>query len=231
MNGVRKAAFALFGIAALLLPVSSASADIVLSELIVELQPGKHAREDIEIWNKDPTRAYVAVEPAEIVGAGRPDQRRLEEPDPAKLGLLVAPARMILEPGQRKLIRIAALGAEQDRERVYRVTVKPVAGALESETSGLKVLVGYDVLVLVRPAEARPNVTGTRTGKVLALRNEGNVSVELTSGRQCDGAGQHCVELPGKRLYAGAVWTETLPANGPVDYSVRSPAGLVRMKF
>lgn len=226
----RVAATFLFGLA-LVQPLGAARADIVLSELIVELQPGKHAREDIEIWNKDENRAYVAVEPAEIVDPGRPGQNRREEPDPEKLGLLVAPARMILEPGQRKLVRIAALGADPARERVYRVTVKPVAGPLSSDASGLKVLVGYDVLVLVRPGEARPDVTGQRSGNRLALHNGGNVSVELTQGRQCDSAGQNCRDLPGKRLYAGADWTETLPSTGPAEYMVRSPAGQSRMKF
>lgn len=222
---------ALCAIVALVQPMSSAHADIVLSELIVELQPGAHAREDVEIWNKDPGRAYVAVEPAEILNPGRPDQNRREEPDPAKLGLLVAPARMILEPGQRKMIRIAALGPDSGRERVYRVTVKPVAGSLESNSSGLKVLVGYDLLILVRPSEIHPNVTGARTGKLLSLHNQGNVSVELTGGRQCDPGGQHCVALPSKRLYSGADWTETLPGSGPVDYSAKSPAGVTHLKF
>jgi len=222
---------ALFGLLALVQPSSGASADIVLSELIVELQPGKHAREDIEVWNKDSARAYVAVEPAEILNPGQPGQSRREDPDPAKLGLLVAPARMILEPGERKLVRIAALETDSARERVYRVTVKPVAGALSSDASGLKVLVGYDVLVLLRPSQARPQITGQRNGNRLILHNGGNVSLELTQGRQCDSAGQNCEDLPGKRLYAGADWVETLPSSGPAEYSVRSPAGQSRMKF
>ena len=41
--------------AALLLP-EPARADIVLSELIVDLQPGKQSREDIEIWNNRPNQ-------------------------------------------------------------------------------------------------------------------------------------------------------------------------------
>jgi P pilus assembly chaperone PapD len=231
MSRTKMISGALLALAAFALPAGGARADIVLSELIVELHPGDHAREDVEIWNRDKERAYVAVEPAEIVDPGRPDQSRREDPDPEKLGLLVAPARMILEPGQRKLVRIATLGADTSREHVYRVTVKPVAGPLHSDASGLKVLVGYDLLVLVRPAVAHPAVTGTRNGNSLTLRNDGNASVELTHGRQCDSTGQKCAELPGKRLYAGADWTETLPGAGTVEYSVKSPAGPVSMKF
>jgi hypothetical protein len=79
--------------------------------------------------------------------------------------------------------------------------------------------------VLVRPAAAHPSVTGTRTGNRLTLRNDGNVSVELVRGRQCDSSGKACRDLPGKRLYAGAQWTQTLPTAGRVDYMVMSPAG------
>jgi P pilus assembly chaperone PapD len=224
------AALAVVAALALVRPVD-ARADIVLSELIVELQPGKHAREDVEIWNNGSERAYVAVVPGEIVNAGRAGQARREIPDPEKLGLLVAPARMILEPGQRKLLRIASLAPDAGQERVYRVTVKPVAGPLASSETGLKVLVGYDVLVLVRPNALHPNVTATRSGNSLLIHNGGNVSVELTDGHQCDVAGQHCVDLPRKRLYAGADWTQVLKRTGPVDYLVKSPKAAVRTRF
>ena len=213
------------------LPAAAARADIVLSQLIVALQSGKHDREDVEIWNNGPERAYLAVEPREIVNPGQASQSSRQDPDPQKLGLLVAPARMILEAGQRKLMRIASIAPDSGHERVYRVTVKPVAGRLSSSDSGLKVLVGYDALVLVRPAAAHPSVTGTRTGNRLTLRNDGNVSVELVQGRQCGSSGKDCRDLPGKRLYAGAQWTQTLPASGPVEYRILSPAGQDLQRF
>lgn len=225
------AALALVAMASLAGPGGSARADIVLSELIVDLQPGKHAREDVEIWNNGPDRAYVAVEPAEIVEPGLPGQSRREVPDPEKLGLLVSPARMILEHGERKLLRIASIAPDASRERVYRVTVKPVAGPLSSAQSGLKVLVGYDMLVLVRPAELHPAVTSSRSGGSLVIHNEGNVSLELTDGHQCDSGNRHCLALPGKRLYAGASWAPPVKSDGPVDYLVTSPAGAARTQF
>jgi P pilus assembly chaperone PapD len=227
---VRIACPFVLGLLALVQPISAARAGIVLSELIVDLQPGRYNRDDVEIWNNGAERTYVAVEPREILDAGKPGESAFEAPDPEKLGLLVAPARMILEPGQRKLMRIARLASSGDRERVYRVTVKPVAGPLASDTSGLKLLVGYDVLVLARPAAPRPSLTGQRSGNRLTLRNDGNVSVELTQGRQCDGP-DSCRDLPGKRLYAGAEWTETLPGGGAVEYLVRSPERQERRRF
>jgi len=209
--------------AAVLLPVTPARAELVLSNLIVDLQPGKHVRDDVEVWNNSPERAFVAVEPREILGASTPSQRVHRDPDPEKLGLLVSPTRMILEPGQRKLVRIASMASTADREHVYRVTIKPVVGGVESKESGLKLLLGYDVLVLVRPARPLPNVIATRTGRSLTFRNSGNVSVEVVDGRQCNSSHVECTNLPGKRLYSGAAWTVELPSDLPAEYTLKSP--------
>lgn len=210
---------------------SSASAGIVLSDLIVELQPANQLKDDIEVWNDSPDRAYVAVEPREILQPGTPEEAVRKDPDPEKLGLLVTPTRMVLEPGQRKLLRLATLAPPSDKERIYRVTVKPVAGDLQAQNSGLKILVGYDVLVLVRPTVSAPLVSGVRSGRTLKFTNSGNASVELVDGRQCDSSRQHCVDLPGKRLYAGASWSEQLNSDLPVEYTVREGKKVDRRTF
>ena len=214
------AAAALFALA-MVQPIAPARAELVLSQLIVELKADAKTRDDIEVWNNSPERAYVAIDPNEILYAGQRSEERRREPDPEKRGLLVAPARLILEPGQRKLVRIAALAPSVERERVYRVTIKPVAGELSADRSGLKILVGYDVLVLLRPANPRPQLSASRSGNRLSFRNEGNSSLELVDGRQCRPDGK-CVELPGKRLYAGAEWSEPLSSAQPVEYRVVS---------
>lgn len=205
-----------------LMLAAPAHADLVLSELIVDLQPGKILREDVEVWNNSPERSYVSIEPREVLNPSLPSQSDRKDPDPEKLGLLVEPARVILEPGQRRLVRIAALSTDLEREHVFRVTIKPVLGPIQSEDSGLKVVVGYDVLVLVRPRQPAARVAGTRIGRRLTLTNSGNVSVEVIDGRQCAAHAQ-CTELPGKRLYPGASWTVELPSDLPAEYTLRSP--------
>ena len=227
MSPITRAAMALIGA---VIAITPASAGIVLSELIVDLRPGALPREDVEVWNDSPDRTFVAVEPREILNPSAPTQSSRTDPDPEKLGLLVSPARMILEPGQRKLIRIAALAVTKDRERIFRVTVKPVIGGVQSDSSGLKVLLGYDVLVLLRPSVLAPNVVGVRNGKSLTFENRGNVSVEMIDGRQCLSPTQ-CTPLPGKRLYAGMSWTVPLPSDAPAEYSLRSPARTDRRTF
>jgi P pilus assembly chaperone PapD len=212
-------------------PLAPAAAQIVVSNLVVELRPGKDSKQDVEVWNNSPDRAYVAVEPAEVANPGTPAETRRTDPDPEKLGILVSPARMILDPGQRKLVRIAEIVPPGDRERVYRVAVKPVAGAIASDQTGLKILIGYDVLVLVRPAQPQSSISATRSGDTVTFRNDGNVSVELEEGRQCDTTGKSCSDLPGKRLYAGGQWsTQVRPGYHP-EYTMKSPGQSVRKTF
>ena len=217
--------------ASFMVPASAARAELVLSQLIVQLQSGKKIREDVEVWNNSPERAYVTVEASEVVNPGQPAESRRTDPDPARLGLLVSPARMILEPGQRKLVRMAVVSPRADRERVYRVTVKPTVGEVASEASGLKILIGYDVLVLVRPADLRPNVVASRSGDALIFRNDGNMSVELLEGRQCKAVGVNCTELPAKRLYSGAQWSVKLRSDLPADYTIDSGGKRIQKRY
>ena len=147
-NTVGTGLFRLAAMALLALSAVPAQADMVLSQVIVDLQPGKPSHEDIEIWNDSPERMYAVAEPAQIQSPGTPTERRVTVADPGVSGLLVTPQRMVLEPGQRRIIRLAALLPRDMTERIYRVTVKPVAGPVTAETTALKVLLGYDVLRL-----------------------------------------------------------------------------------
>lgn len=225
--GIFPAAFV--ATAAALIPWSSAGADLMVSQLVVELNASQNSRADVEVWNHSPERAYVAVDPREVIDAGTPAQSARTDPDPEKLGLLVTPSRMILEPGQRRLVRVASIAPAQ-RERIYRVTIRPVVGQLTPGPSGLKILVGYDMLVLVRPSDPKPHVSGSRSGDRLTLTNDGNVSVELADGQACASSGK-CEELPGGRLYSGAQKTVTVPGGWRAEYKLRIGSQLLRADF
>jgi len=146
-------------------------------------------------------------------------------------GLLVTPQKLILEPGEHKLVRIAAVAARPARDRVYRVTIKPVAGAVSAEQSALKLYVGYDALVLYRPEQLRADLTATRNGRQLTIHNGGNTNVELAQGRQCDAGGQNCQNLPANRLYAGADWTIAVPFTTPVTFRTWTGGSEGTVKF
>ena len=220
------AAMALFALTAV-----PARAEMVLSQVIVDLQPGKPSHDDIEVWNDSPERMYVVADPAQIQSPGTPAERRVTIADPAVSGLLVTPQRMVLEPGQRRIIRLAALLPRDMTERVYRVIVKPVAGPVSAETTALKVLLGYDVLVLLRPQRMAGEVTGTRSLRKLTFRNDSNTAQEIYEGRQCDAAGKNCKTLSATRLYAGAQWTADLSYDTPVEYRLTAGNGSSVKRF
>jgi P pilus assembly chaperone PapD len=197
---------------------SWAHAEMVLSQVIVDLMPGKPPRDDIEVWNDGAERMYVAAEPFEIVGAGTPAERRVAVREPEAAGLLVSPQRLVLAPGERRTIRIAAIGDRPAADKVFRVAIKPVAGAVSAEASALKVFVGYDTLVIVRPARFEGDLAAARSGRTLTLTNAGNTAQELFDGKQCDATGADCRALPAKRLYPGAEWRQELPFDTSVSY-------------
>ena len=214
-----------------LVSATPVSAELTISQLIVELKPTESRVADIEIYNDSDERSFVSIEPREIVAAGREGERPFLSPDPADLGLLVSPARLVIEPNQRRRLRIAAIGPAPRRERVYRVTVKPVAGDVTGADTGLKLLIGYDLLVLVRPPQAKPNVEVVRTGGTITIANRGDASVELAEGKQCDAAGANCLPLPSKRLYAGATWQQAVSTSWAGEYRIRSTEGWSTIRF
>ena len=219
------------GAALAALPVAPADADLVISQLIIDFEAKGSRAQDIEVLNRSDEQSFVSVEPAEIIDPGTKSERRIASTDPAKLGLLVSPTRFVLEPHQRRRLRIASIGPVTGRERVYRVTVKPVTGKVSGAETGLKLLVGYDLLVLVRPAAAKDNLKVERFGNVVSVSNLGAASVELADGKQCDASGKDCQSLPGKRLYAGASWQQTLQSSFSGEYLVRSVNGWSKVKF
>lgn len=213
------------------LATAQARAELAVSRLIIDLKPGASKSADIEIYNDSEVRSFVAINPREIVDAGRAGERPFLTPDPDKLGLLVSPTRMVIEPRQRRRLRIAAIGAAPVRERIYRVTVKPITGDIAGSQSGLKLLVGYDLLVLVRPSSVKSQLEVTRNENVLNITNRGNASVELAEGKQCDASGKTCQPLPSKRLYAGASWQQRLPLSTEGEYRVRSNDSWSQIEF
>jgi P pilus assembly chaperone PapD len=209
-----------------------ASADMVLSQVIVDFKPDRPPLQDIEVWNDGDERLYVAADPARIVDPGQLGEARRPDPDPTELGLLVSPQRLVLEPDQRRIIRVAAIAERDTVDRVYRVAIKPVAGPLHSQATALKVLVGYDALIIVRPQTTLGEVTATRQGRRIVFHNGSNTAQELFSGAQCAGtAGSKCTPLPAKRLYAGVDWALDLPHDAPVEFSVTDGSRTRRVTF
>ena len=210
--------------ATLLTPFSIASANMVLSEAILHFEPGNPLRKDIEVKNPGSENLYVQIEPKVVIDPGTKSERREAITDPREHGFLVTPNKLVIPPGGRKLVRVVSLQPLGEKERVYRVTFKPVVGDLESEHIGIKILVGYEVLILMQPANPNPNLVAKRDGQTMYFSNEGNTNVLLREGKQCPkGANpdsDECERLRGKRLYPGNSWSVELPHKLPVDYQM-----------
>jgi Mat/Ecp fimbriae periplasmic chaperone len=215
----------------LALCATPAHAEMALSKVVVDFTSARPARDDIEITNSADEILYVSVEPAEILNPGGPEERRVANPNPRQLGLLISPNRLVLGPGERKVVRLSLLERPEDRDRIYRVAIKPVIGEIVARQSALKVVVGYDVLVIARPQNALPRLEVSRRGNAVEFRNVGNTNALLFNGRQCDEEETDCAELPSKRIYAGNTWQFQLPATGQARFMVESDGGITIESF
>ncbi len=219
------------GLALLLVATSTlARAGLSVAPVIVDVQPNQPPRTDIELFNDGTETLYVVVEPSRIDDPGDAGEKRIRLADPQALGLLATPNRLVLEPGQRKFVRIALLLPPGDADRIYRVTVKPVTGEVKSGETGLKILIGYDLLVIQRPAKPEASIVASRAGDTLTLKNTGNTNVELFQGQQCDPQ-RHCTPLPGHRLYAGVSWSVPIKPGLPIDYAVKVGTKITAQHF
>lgn len=200
-------------------------ANMVLSNAIVHFDEGASSRQDVEITNMGNEPLYVQIEPHIVLNPGTKEEERVAIKNPREHGLLVTPSRMVLAPGTSKSMRIVKLAVpgdpKQEKERIYRISARPVVGDVSSTQSGVKVLIGYEVLAIVYPSSPEPNLVVERNGLVLTAENRGNTNVLLQEGFQCETPEQpleECAPVRGKRMYPGLKWSVDLLHDLPVRY-------------
>ena len=196
-------------------------ADMVLNKSIIYFEPGEPNREDLEIQNVGDDPLYVQITPKIVHKPGTDKQAREIFDNPKEAGLLVSPNKLIVPPKGRKLLRFVNLNKNPQEERVYRVSVTPVVGDLTAKQSGVKLLIGYEVLVLVHPINGNFELTHQRTANQLTVSNHGTQNVLLRKGTQCAPGIEDealCTQVAGKRLYPGNTWITELEENLPVTY-------------
>ncbi len=200
----------------------NAAAQMLISNPVVHFDPGSPKSQDVEVINTGKDILYAQIN---IFRVPNPDNTKEREAitDPRDAGLLVTPNRLIVPPGGRKLLRLMVRTPASKEDLVYRVRVEPKVGGLETEQQeerkqlGIKILVGYELLVIVRPPDAKPNIEIVRTGNVLSFSNQGNTNVAIRKIVQCNADKSDCEEIQGKRLYAGSVWEVELPRDGAAE--------------
>lgn len=196
-----------------------AHADLALNNSILYFEPGEPNHQDIEVENLGDAPLYIQITPRVVRNPGTEQQTREEYDDPTKEGLLVSPNKMVVPPKGRKLLRFVNLNANASEEHVYRVSVTPVVGELNSNETGVKVVIAYEVLVLVHPQNGVVDLIHSRQGKTLKVENKGTRNVLIRKGVQCPADvsdESQCDNIPGKRLYPGNRWQTELPSDGPV---------------
>jgi P pilus assembly chaperone PapD len=211
-----------------------AHAQLAIDRLWVDFEPGAANRADVVIRNESKDRYYITVTPVEIVEPGTDSETRVQTADPEKLGLLVSPNRLIVEPGGMRSIRVVSLNEALSSDRVYRVKVTPQVGAIDAPATqgdakgvSVKLLTAYDLLVTARPPKPKADILNSRSGDTLTLQNNGNTNVLLFEGRACPqgvrpqaadpgkaaaAPTNGCVDLGARRLYPGNSWSMPVPA-------------------
>lgn len=226
MINMMKRLFLFFAVTALSVFSNQLLAAMIVEKSIIYYQPGDPGRQDVEVRNPDQEPLYIEVEIMELTNPGTDKEERKIVTNPKDAGLLVTPNRMAIQPGGRQMVRLVNIKGLGEKERVYRINLKPVAADIEAEQTAIKILVGYQLLVLVAPAKPSSHLTSVREGKKLILTNDGNVNVLLSRGTQCAkmpepkpvDAKEDCVELPVKRLYPGNRMEVELTYDTPVNY-------------
>jgi len=197
-----------------------ASAEIALSQVIIDVAPSEATVRDIELSNLATDKAYVEVTVYRITNPGQLPMKRETSGNPAELGLLATPAKMVLGPESARLIRLILLNPADDQEHVWRVSVVPKVGDVTDDLTGVKLVIGYEVLVFQRPKDLRFDMKFTRRGKVLTVTNIGNTNVLIPQLSQCT-APEQCQKSSGTRIYPGLTETINLALDAPVDISMQ----------
>ena len=176
-----------------------------LDKIILYLEDKPNSREDIVVTNPDNETLYLQTEIYRVDNPGQPDEKRVRVVDPKDFKLLVSPSKAVIPSGEQKRFRLMSLERGLDKEKVYRVTFKPVVGDIKSDRTALKILVAYQALIFVQPESAQYKLSLEKSdGNKLAIANNGNVNVEVSDIQYCK-AETECapVEQAG-RVYSGA---------------------------
>lgn len=177
--------------------------------------------QDIEVLNSGDHKVYLDLKAAEIINPESANPQRVELTDPRTSPLIVSPRQLLVPPGERRRMRVILRKSATDTDRVFRLSVKPYVGSVkidqngtDKKSSAIKVLVGYDLLLISRPSTLNPDISVKRDNNSIAFHNRGNTNVLLRKIEQCNSDGGECKEIQPNRLYAGETYKVDLPHTG-----------------
>jgi P pilus assembly chaperone PapD len=202
--------------------MSGALSHILVSPTIINFFANALPRQDVVVTNQGDETAYLSIKPYLISNPGTKAEKKITVHDPLKLKFLVSPAQMIIPPHQHRLLRLMRLSAPSTYDSIYRIEVVPVPKkllypkqkAINKRSIGIRVMLAYGILAIVRPNHIKQNIQLTRSKKTLLISNKGNTNFYILGGQQC----QHdqCIKIPPRRMYAGNRWKVKLSFDSPV---------------
>lgn len=222
---------ALIVIALAALGIAQACAQLSVNPAIMAFEGAENTRQDIKVANTSDRTQYLQISAARILEPGTYPETYFESPDPKNVGLLVAPRRIALKPGEERVVRIILLDTEIQTDKAWRVHIEPTIGDIESDRSVAITLLAFKALVIARPEKPITEIVSARDGRTLTLTNTGNSNVILFDGEQCAGGDEPCQRVNGKRLWPGLEWTTELPADAPVTFKLRDAGDDRSMEF
>lgn len=197
-----------------------AAASINVSPILLDVD-NKSSNDFIHVKNTGTTTEYVEVRAEQLLNPGQANEKLVAITNPHQAGLLVTPAKLVIEPGAERLVKLSLLNSPAAVDSIYRVVITPKANQEliakgQGRNIGVQVSVSYDALVIQRAKNAKPNVSAVRDGKTVKVTNNGNSSVLLYGAKQC--VKGTCTTLPVERLYAKSTLTLKLTEAAPISF-------------
>jgi P pilus assembly chaperone PapD len=183
----------------------SSHAQLSVNKSILELTNSERT-EIVRLTNTGEDTFYINVNLHEIIEPAISDTNSRELNNPVEDGVLVHPRQLILEPGQTRSVKVVVTEPVESVDRVFRLNIKPLAGdalpqGASQQAAGVRILLGYELLVLARPDKLQPNIELHRGDDHVVLQNLGNTSVLLRKISACKHADSFCADLKPNRLY------------------------------
>ena len=215
---------------AVLLLSSLSTQAMYIDRAIIDFLPGEATRQDVKVINDSDDNLYVKIDVMEVINPGTEQEERKPVTNPDDIKLLVTPAKMVIPPKSSKLVRLLNLDDELKEEKVYRINVTPIMPPLqeESKESKVRVVIAYQVLVLVAPNKPHYLLETERKTDSLTVKNTGNSYVIITGGKQCpatETADIKCLDVATKRLYPGNTYQIEQSYKQPTELSLQGVVG------
>jgi len=196
--------------------ITPAYAQLAVNKSILEVT-NQVGRTSVRLTNNGADTLYINLNLHEVLDPATSDTNTKLLSDPTQDGILVHPRQLVLQPGQSRSARVVLSRRVEQQDRVFRLNLEPMVGdALVAQTdkreAGVKMLLGYKLLVLARPDELQPDVKMQREKHKVVFENNGNTSVLLRKLSVCESENSACTDLAPNRLYPNEILTVAMPA-------------------